>query len=189
MPTDIEQQTTENEDNNTSTSNELLDLKKKLADEVVDKLLEKDSGLFSYLLKWSISDYLVDEKTIEDALHDEVLIGGLWKSAWILSPELKKYREMFSQAKTKNDLEALRTKIFNKISWNEQDSTNTPEQTNSPTTTTQATPTTSTTSTTGATTTTTDSSSTTEKAKVDTSSQSYEIDHFNIAVSPETKNI
>jgi hypothetical protein len=49
MPTDIEQQTTENENN--ETSDELLDLKKELAEEIVDKLLEKDFNISSYLFK------------------------------------------------------------------------------------------------------------------------------------------
>ncbi|MBR7037087.1 hypothetical protein IKI14_04420 [bacterium] len=49
MPTDIEQQTTENENN--KSSDELLELKKELANEIVDKILEKDSNLFSVLFK------------------------------------------------------------------------------------------------------------------------------------------
>ena len=58
---------------NGNTSNELLTLKKNLANDVVDKLFEKDSNFVSALFKGSVVDYLVDENTINDALHDEVL--------------------------------------------------------------------------------------------------------------------
>ena len=66
------------------TSEELLNLKKELAEEVADKLQEKEFDLLSYienplnllkkhiLKKW-ISDYLVDEKTLADKAHDELL--------------------------------------------------------------------------------------------------------------------
>ena len=159
MPTDIEQQTTENENN--KSSDELLELKKELANEIVDKILEKDSNLFSVLFKWSVSDYLVDENSIEDAIHDEIMLWGLWQPVWLITPALKRYREMFSQAKTKDDLENLKTTIFNEI-WGQSSSS------------TQAS---------------SESWGTNEKAKVDTSWQSYEIDHFSITVSPETKRI
>jgi hypothetical protein len=49
MFTEDEKQNIENENN--ETSDELLGLKKELAEEIVDKLLEKDLSLSSYLLK------------------------------------------------------------------------------------------------------------------------------------------
>jgi predicted metal-binding transcription factor (methanogenesis marker protein 9) len=39
------------ENGNNKSSDELLELKKELADEIVDKILEKDSNLFSVLFK------------------------------------------------------------------------------------------------------------------------------------------
>lgn len=155
MPTENEQQTIEN--GNTRASDELLELKKDLANQIVDKILEKDSNLFSVLFKWSMSDYLIDENTVGDALHDEIMVWGLWKPVWLITPALKRYREMLSKATTKEDLENLKTTIFNEI-WA---------------------------ATTSSTETTT---STTEKSKVG-DWKSYEIDHFDISVSPETKKL
>ena len=162
---------------NGNTSNELLTLKKNLANDVVDKLFEKDSNFVSALFKGSVVDYLVDENTINDALHDEVLVWGLWQSLWLVTPELKKYREMFSRAKTRTDLESLKTTIFNEI----DSKTSISSQQSSTTT---------------ASTVTIPGLSwsvawwwTAEKAKVDTSSESYEIDHLNFIIPQESKNI
>ena len=174
MPTENEHENIETTD---STSDELLKLKKGLAKEIVHKLQKKDSSLFSSMLEWSITDYLVDENTFSDAIHDE-LLWWLWKSAWLITPELKRYREMLSQAKTKDDLESLKTTIFNEI-WQDSPSSGS-----------------STTGTSSSTTSTTESSWWTaasawsdEKAKVDTTSESYEIDHLNFTISNETKEI
>ena len=145
-------------------------MKKKLAKEVIKKLQKKDSSLLSSMLEWSITDYLVDENTVSDAIHDELLLWWLWKSAWIITPELKKYREMFSQAKTKEDLENLKTTIFNEIWQDSQSSQSTEQRTES-----------------SSSSTTTSSCWTTKKAKVDTTSQSYEIDHLNFRISNEAK--
>ena len=118
--TDGDNQRVENE--NKESSDELLELKKELANEIVDKILEKDSNLFSVLFKWSVSDYLVDENSIGDTIHDEIMLWGLWQPTWLITPALKRYREMFSQAKTKDDLENLKTTIFNEIWWTERSS-------------------------------------------------------------------
>ena len=120
MPAEDEKQNIENENN--ETSDELLNLKKELAEEIVDKLLEKDLNISSYLFKWSIADYLVNDDTFSDKVHDEVLMWNFWKEAWIITPELKKYREMISNAKTKDDLENLKTTIFNELWQNNQES-------------------------------------------------------------------
>ena len=107
-----------------TTSDELIELKKQLATEVVEKLLEKDPNLASSLPKKSMTDYLVDEKTIKDIFHDEIRLWWLWELIWLtIAPALKKYREMFSKAHTKNDLDNLKTTIFNEIWWNLQPST------------------------------------------------------------------
>ena len=160
------------------TSEELLNLKKELAEEVADKLQEKEFDLLSYienplnllkkhiLKKW-ISDYLVDEKTLADKAHDE-LLWNIWE--WIITTNIEKYREMFREATTEDDLERLRADTqYQEIS------TNTPSQTE-PENSLRANQTTN------------NSNKNTEKAKV-SSSKSYEIDHFNITVSPETKKI
>ena len=171
---DNEQEVVENEWS--ETNEELLELKKELAEEIVQKLQEKNSNFLSAMLEWSIADYLVDEDTISDSIHDEFLIWNLWESAWIISPELKKYRKMFSDAKTKNDLENLKTTIFNEIWENNKNPSNTPAETNQLSNSTATVAATS------------SWLSTNEKAKVD-SSESYEIDHLNITVSPEAKKI
>lgn len=108
---------------NHKSSDELLNLKKELANEIVDKILEKDSNLFSVLFKWSVSDYLVDENNIGDTIHDEIMLEGLWQTIWLITSDLKRYRDMLSGAKTKDDLENLKTTIFNEISWTKRDST------------------------------------------------------------------
>ena len=177
MSTEKEQQTTENESN--ESADELLELKKELADEVAEKLIEKDSNIFSLFFKWSISDYLIDENTINDALHDEVLLWGLWKSIWIINPIFKKYREKFSEIRTKTDLENLKNTIFDEILKEDLSKPET-KTWNNPTETTSSTQ--SSTQSSG-------SQSTSEKAKVDTSSESYEIDHLNFVISQESKNI
>lgn len=176
MPAENEKQKIENKWN--EANEELLWLKKELAEKIVQKLQEKDSNLLSSMLEWSITDYLIDENTFTDAVHDELLIWWLWESAWIITPELKKYRKMLSEVKTKEDLENLKTTIFNEIWENKQ---NNSEQTNQTSNSDIAIAT--------ATTSTLWSWWTTnEKAKVD-SSESYEIDHLNFKVSSESKNI
>ena len=121
--TNIENQNMSNVDN---TSGELIELKKKLAEEVVDKLIKKDPNIATSLPKWSMKNYLVDENNLKDIFHDKFLLWGLWTLMWFkISPTLKKYREMFSKVNTKNELENLRTTIFNEIWWSEIASTTT----------------------------------------------------------------
>lgn len=112
-----------------TTQDELLELKKKLADEVVDKMVQKDPDILSLVLRWSITNYLVDDGSLGDLLRDKVLIWGLWESAWVITPTLKKYREMFSKANTKSELDNLRTNIFNDIWWVEQVSSTSTQET------------------------------------------------------------
>ena len=187
MPAEDEKQNIENENN--ETSDELLNLKKELAEEIVDKLLEKDLNISSYLFKWSIADYLVNDDTFSDKVHDEVLMWNFWKEAWIITPELKKYREMISNAKTKDDLENLKTTIFNELWQNNQESNTWDTNTENSTTESWWTAPETATLTTSVTTWAGISSWSTEKAKVDSSSESFEIDHLNFSISPETKTI
>ena len=173
------------------TSDELLELKKNLADEVVDKLLQKDSSLMPFLLKWSISNYLVDDWSFKDLIHDEVLFKGFWDSVWLITPALKKYREMFGKVNTKGELENLRKTIFDDIWSIEQTTLSANEQWN-------------TTSSDNKVNKPNDSEwwrdsvwkidnskstvSSTQKAKVGWG-RSYEIDHFTIEVTNDAKKI
>lgn len=183
MPNENEHQSIENEWNDTN--NELLKLKKELAEEIVQKLQEKDSDILSTILEWNIADYLVDEdNTFLDVIHD-----GLLESSWLVSSTLKTFKDRIREVKNKEELDNLRTNIISEISENKSDWTSTPEQTDTqpsnPATTTAAVTTTTATVTTAST---LWASSTNEKAKVD-SSESYEIDHLNFTISPETKKI
>ena len=197
MPTENEQQTIEND--NDESSDELLELKKKLAEEIVKKLQEKDSSLLTSMLEWRITDYLVDENTIWDILHDKLLLWGLWKSAWIITPILTKYREMLSKAKTKDDLENLKITIFNEIwednknSSNNQTSTENNQNSSNNQTSSKNNQNTSSNQISNNSKTTSNWSNTSwwtsEKAKVDTSGQKYEIDHFNITASFEAREM
>ena len=56
------------------TSDELLKLKKELANDVVEKLLEKDPDVVSFIMKEQMADYLVNENTISDVLNDKLLL-------------------------------------------------------------------------------------------------------------------
>lgn len=98
------------------TSDDLLELKKQLADEVVNKLIEKDPDLLSFA-KWSMTNYLVNDGSLKDLFRDEIIIWWLWSALGVITPILKKYREMFSEVKTKSDLEKLKVTIFNEILW------------------------------------------------------------------------
>lgn len=122
----------ENEKNesNDITSKELIELKKNLAKDVIDKLVTDDSNVMSTIIKWSIKNYLVDEKTLIDTIHDKVIVWWFWELIGLITPTLKKYREMFSKVNTKDELEDLRTTIFNEIWWTKSDSTTSTESEN-----------------------------------------------------------
>ena len=116
---------TTNEDNQAvessdTTSTEILELKKKLAEEFVEKLSEKNSDSMDTIKKWAIKNYLVDENTPTDIFVDNFILWGLWEMFWLLPQDIKKYREMFSEANTKKKLEELRKTIFDEIWWTEQ---------------------------------------------------------------------
>ena len=102
-----------------STSAEIFALKKELAEKFVKKNF--DSG--SSIKKWAIREYLVDKDTKIDSFIDNCIIWVLWKIFWLLPPDIKKYREMFTEADTKNKLEDLKKSILNETWWSEQPST------------------------------------------------------------------
>ena len=115
------------------TSGELIDLKKELAEEIVDKLLQKDSSLFWFLLKKPmLTNYLVEDGSLGDMLFDE-LFGSLWEEIWLISKTLKDCRGLLNEIHTKSDFENIKTKIFNKIDWVKQTPSESQESTNSPT--------------------------------------------------------
>ena len=171
------------------TSDELLELKKKLAEEVVHKIQGKDSGLMSTLLEWSMVDYLVNEKTITDFFHDEILLKNIWESTWLLKDDLRrdleKYRDMLDSAKNEEDLEKLRKEIFDDIEKGSQSWLSTQASSGSSTswwTSTQRETRTKTSSTGFS----SSDVASNQKATVDTR-KGYEIDHFDVVVSPEIR--
>jgi len=169
------------ESNNWSTNDELLDLKKNLADEIVDKLAEENPDSFSIMFKWLVSDYLVDEKTINDIMYDNLV---LWNILWIKTSQLEELRKEISNVETKEALDNLRTKIFQKIWENKTNVQNNETWWNSNTQ-----PTTPQNWWTQETWWTTESWWKSTRAKVDTTSESYEIDHLNFIISDEVKKI
>lgn len=114
------------------TNNQLLELKKELANEVIDRLLENNSNSIPDIPKWLMIDYLIDENTRIDIITDGIL-QVLWELTNLLTPTLTKYREMFSKVTTKNELEQLRTSIFNEIWWVNHISSANSKETNSST--------------------------------------------------------
>lgn len=114
-------------ENNNTTSDELIKLKKDLANDVTDKLVEKNSNFITSIKKWVIKNYLIDKKNPIDKFFDKYIIWGLWKIFWLLPPNIKKYREKIAEADTKNKLEELRKNIFDEIWWTEVASTTTQE--------------------------------------------------------------
>ena len=144
---------------------------------------KKNNWILPFIAQWSIKDYLVDENTIWDTIHDKLIFENLGESAWLITAELKKYREMISSAKTKEEVESLKTKILTEIGWtNNESQTSEPSEANNLNS--------SQNETSNNTTATSEQSSTSsEKAKVDTSSESYEIDHLNFSISPEAKQM
>ena len=174
---------------NNDTSKKLLKLKKKLAKDITKKL-----GITNKFEKEITINYLVNEGNFKDLIGDKLKEWIFWEK-WlkIITTQLEELRDKLDKAKTKEDLEELRTDIFNETnstkSWSKKTSnnsstdTNTTAQTKSPAAAWQTNTDSSTWSTSTAT------SSTTEKAQVSPSAKSYEIDHFNITTSPESKKI
>lgn len=182
MPTDSEVK--EKKDN--TTDDELWDLKKKLAKDIVDEIQKHTPGLAPILLNKTMYNYLLNEWDFWDVLKD-------WGRFFLLNTAnlgfLKDYRDKINSEETSNGLESLKTQIFNDIekrfgtnswvdnsTWNQNNQSQSLQsgQTNTeqPTKTDTAQP----------------APTTTEKAEVNTS-KSYEIDHFNISISPEAKQI
>ena len=90
------------------TEDQLLELKKELAERMADKFWNKD--IFMIFWKDLVVDYLVDEWTL-DKLNDAF-------KGWILNifsssmEELKNLRQKIKDAKTEEDLKALESSFF-----------------------------------------------------------------------------
>lgn len=98
---------------NSETKEELLNLKKELANEIITKFEEEKPDLVVSLGKDIISDYLVDEWW-SDKIHDAVVEKGL-ESLSTQAPELKKIREKLNKAKTADQLNKLKSEILWRI--------------------------------------------------------------------------
>lgn len=169
-------------------SKELFELKKKLAEDITDKL-----EIFTPFKK-HVVDYLVDKWTVKDLVDDKT-INKLLGWLWIITEQLQDFRDQLSGANTEEALAELRTKIFKQI-WGESqessesnESTDTSKNTNTSTWAVATTWWASLAAASSESKSTTESWAATEKAKVDSSGESYEIDHFNITVSPEYKKL
>ena len=114
-------------ENGDTTSAEILELKKDLAKEFVDNLSWENSDPMTSIKKLAIQNYLIDENTPTDIFIDNFILRGLWDILWLLPKDINKYREMFTNADTKNKLEDLRKTILNQKEWPEQVSITTSE--------------------------------------------------------------
>lgn len=181
------------------TWDELLEMKKQLAEIIVRKLQEENPDVLSIILEEHIVNYMTDDGTLSDIFHDKILMWSLWEAAWVITPTLKKYREQLVWVSTKAELEELKSKIFKEISWNDQ-STSEPENSNTWQKSSSGTKESatswaassssklaSTSSETAEKANVAHSNESTEKAK-EGSGESHEIDRFDIIVSPEVKN-
>lgn len=100
------------------TSEELLQLKKEMANRVVDKMQEKKWDLVLSLWKEMIVDYLVDEGWMDDALSDELV---LWNLIWVLSSsseDLKNLRGEIVNLKTAEELKSFEERLLKQIELN-----------------------------------------------------------------------
>lgn len=202
--TEKEQQAVESTD--VDSWGELLGLKREVAENIIHKMQDKNLGILSVVFEDYIVDYLVNEGTLADYLNDEFVLWNAWKVVGIVNPTLKRYREMLSEAETKTDLNELETKIFNEISWIDQSVSTSESSSQWQSWSSEATRSSTfwraetswksssvskaTSSSSWATRMTKEGNSneSTEKARV-VSGKSYEIDRFDITVSPEVKKI
>ena len=188
--TDIEQAK-----NTSNTSDELRDFKKKLAKDIVDKIQERSSTLAPMLLDETIYNYLLNEENFKDSVAD---LGRKIILNTANLHFLENYRKKINSAETVSDLEKIKNEILGDIEkkyqgsynnnstnnwsnniwwqenqsqrenqWNAQNTQQNQYQSSNIDTTSQT---------------------STELAKVSWT-ESYEIDHFNITVSAETKKL
>lgn len=111
--------------NDKETSEDLLTLKKELAEEYVQKVEKEKSDVFLSIGRDVVVDYLVDEDGIWDAFND-AFIGKAMESLSSLSGDFKHFREKLNNASTQEDLASLRNEISDPMK-EEKDNTTNPE--------------------------------------------------------------
>lgn len=92
------------------TSENLLTLKKELAEEYIKKMEKEKSDLFLSIGRDSVVDYLVDEG-FTDGIHDTVVEQALNSLSW-LSWDLKNFREKLNNAATEQEIADLKNQIL-----------------------------------------------------------------------------
>lgn len=92
------------------TSENLLTLKKELAEEYIKKMEKEKSDLFLSIGRDSVVDYLVDEG-FTDGIHDAVVEQALNSLSW-LSWDLKNFREKLNNAATEQEITDLKNQIL-----------------------------------------------------------------------------
>lgn len=92
------------------TSENLLTLKKELAEEYIKKMEKEKSDLFLSIGRDSVVDYLMDEG-FTDGTHDAVVEQALNSLSW-LSWDLKNFREKLNNAATEQEIADLKNQIL-----------------------------------------------------------------------------
>lgn len=92
------------------TSENLLTLKKELAEEYIKKMEKEKSDLFLSIGRDSVVDYLMDEG-FTDGIHDAVVEQALNSLSW-LSWDLKNFREKLNNATTEQEIADLKNQIL-----------------------------------------------------------------------------
>lgn len=92
------------------TSENLLTLKKELAEEYIKKMEKEKSDLFLSIGRDSVVDYLMDEG-FTDGIHDAVVEQALNSLSW-LSWDLKNFREKLNNAATEQEIADLKNQIL-----------------------------------------------------------------------------
>lgn len=92
------------------TNEELLTLKKELANSIVEKLEKENPDILLSLDKELVAEYLVHEG-IMDGLKDSILEKTLLKLSK-LAPQLTTWREQINTIKTAEQLKDLETEIL-----------------------------------------------------------------------------
>ena len=92
------------------TSENLLTLKKELAEEYIKKMEKEKSDLFLSIGRDSVVDYLMGEG-FTDGIHDAVVEQALNSLSW-LSWDLKNFREKLNNAATEQEIADLKNQIL-----------------------------------------------------------------------------
>lgn len=104
---------TMNKEEDTETTQNLLDLKKELAEQIFEKLEAENSDFMLSIGRDVVIDYLVEEWWT-DKIHDAVVEQGLDAFLPSLALELKERREKLKEASTEAELQRLKAEITNR---------------------------------------------------------------------------